>query len=263
MSGPRTRLGVLFSLAAAAVIGCADLGTDPQLAVAIEFDSIPYPAVIAGDTLRDSLGIAAPLRAVAYNGRGNVITGGTFQFVSLDTGVTIDASGIVVASRRDGFVRLVASANGLQSPTRRLEVTRRPAQVAATGATTISYGYALPDVAGNIAPALNVLVTSDDTVGGLSPTVVGWLVRWRTVHNGDTLGVADTTFVTLLDQGTLRSRLDTTGTDGTSSRRLRVFANRLTASVDSFIVVAEVKRHGVPLRGSPVRFVVNVQPASP
>ncbi len=257
------RLGALFAFVAAAVLGCAELGTDPQVAAAIEFDSIPYPAVIAGDTLRNTLGIATPLRAIAYNGRGDLLGSGGIQFVSLDTGVTINANGVLVATRRDGFVRLVASANGLQSPTRRLEVTRRPDAVAATGSTITTYGYALPDVAGNVTSALDVRVTSDDVAGGLSPNVTGWLVRWRAVYNGDTLGTVDTMFVTLFDQGTLRSRLDTTGADGLSSRRLRVFANRLAAPIDSFIVIAEVKRHGVPLRGSPVRFVVNVRPASP
>ncbi|MHB1298894.1 MAG: hypothetical protein ACYC0B_10235 [Gemmatimonadaceae bacterium] len=257
------RLAAPLALFAAAVLGCADLGTDPDVAAAVEFDSIPYPAVIAGDTLRDSTGAAAPLRAVALNGRGDVITGAPFLFVSLDTGVTIGAEGYLVATRRNGTVRLVASANGLQSPTRRIEVTRRPDEVAATGDTILTYGYQLPDVAANISPALAVVVTSDDVAGGVSPNVSGWVVRWRVVHAGDTLGAGDTALVAMLDQGPLRSRLDTTGTDGTSSRRLRVFANVLPAPVDSFIVVAEVKRHGVQLRGSPVRFVVHVEPAAP
>jgi hypothetical protein len=257
------RLAAPLALVAAGVLGCADLSTDPATPVAIEFDSIPYPAIIAGDTMRDSLGVASPLRGVAYNGKGDVIDGAPFQFVSLDTGVTISPEGFLIATRRDGFVRLVATAGGLPSPPRRIEVTRSPDAVAATGETTITYGYVVPDVAGNVSPTLTVQVTSTDVAGGVSPNVAGWLVRWRAVHAGDTLGAGDTTLVALLGEGTQRTMLDTTGTDGTSARRLRVFANRLTATVDSFIVVAEVRRHGVQLAGSPVRFVVNVQPAAP
>jgi hypothetical protein len=121
----------------------------------------------------------------------------------------------------------------------------------------------LPDAAGNVTPALGVRVTSSDVAGGVSPNVAGWLVRWRAIHGGDTLALTDTTFMAMLGDGTQRSLVDTTGSDGSSSRRLRIFANRLAAPIDSFIVVAEVRRHGVPLAGSPVRFVVNVQPAIP
>lgn len=261
---PLARIAALVAaLATAAVIGCSDLSTDPATPVAIEFDSIAFPAVLAGDTLRDAAGIATPLRGVAYNGDGDVIAGAPFVFTPLDTGVTISPEGYLIASRRDGFVRVVASAGSVPSPTRRIEVTRRPDAVAATGEATIAYGYVIPDVAGNVSPALTVRVTSTDVVGGVSPNVAGWLVRWRAIHAGDTLGLTDTTLVAVLGEGTQRSLLDTTGTDGTSARRLRIFTNRLVAAVDSFIVVAEVRLHGVPVAGSPVRFVVNIQPAAP
>lgn len=250
-------------LAATGSYSCAELGTDPALPVAIEFDSIPFPAVIAGDTLRDSTGAAAPLRGIAYNHRGDLLADAGFTFVSLDTGVTISPDGYLIATRRDGFVRLVASAGGLQSPSRRVEVTRRPDAVAATGETELTVAYSLPDAATNVSPALTVHVTSTDVAGGVSPNVAGWVVRWRAVYNGDTLGPGDTTYVALLGEGIARSMADTTGTDGTSARRLRIFANRLVATVDSFVVVAEVKRHGIALLGSPVRFVVNVEPAAP
>lgn len=262
--GSRVRaLGLTVAIVTAATVGCSDFGSGPSVPVAIEFDSIPFPAIIAGDTLRDAAGLAAPLRGVAYNSDGDVIDGAPFQFVSLDTGIAIGAEGYVVATRRDGTVRIVASTGGLQSTVRRLQVTRRPDAVDATGETTIAVGYQVPDVAANVSPALAVRVTSADVAGGVSPNVAGWVVRWRAVHAGDTLGPTDTTLVAMLGDGTARSMLDTTAVDGTSSRRLRIFANRLPTAVDSFIVVAEVKLHGVPVAGSPVRFVVNVSPAIP
>ena len=122
----KARVSVPLALVAAAVVGCAELSTDPQVAAAIEFEGIPYPAVITGDTLRNAAGVATPLGAVAYNGSGAVIADPVIQFIPLDTGVTIGADGFLVATRRDGFVRVVASANGLQSVQRRIEVTRQP-----------------------------------------------------------------------------------------------------------------------------------------
>ena len=254
------RVSVPLALIAAAVVGCAELSTDPQVAAAIEFEGIPYPAVITGDTLRNAAGVATPLSAVAYNGSGAIIADPVIQFIPLDTGVTIDADGFLVATRRDGAVSVVASANGLQSIQRRIEVTRQPDTLVAPADTIRDFAYTLPDAASNVTTALSVTVQSFDVAGGLSPNVAGWVVRWRALHAGDTLEIGDSSLVALSDEGTRRALLDTTGTNGVSSRRLRVFANNLPAAVDSFIVVAEVKRYGVPLLGSPVRFVIHVSP---
>lgn len=253
------RLGAPLAVLAAAILGCAELGTDPQVPVALEFEGIAYPALIGGDTLRDADGLAAPLRATAYNGDGDTIAGAPFTFVALDTGVTVSPDGFLLATRRDGIVRILASAAGLQSLPRQVQVTRRPDSLAATGAAEQDFAYAIPDNAQNLAPELRVTVLSDDVAGGVSPNVAGWLVRWRVVHDGDTLAPGDTQFVALYE-GSRHQLLDTSGTDGASARRLRVFANRLTVLADSFIVVAEARRHGTQLRGSPRRFVIHVAP---
>lgn len=239
---------------------CADLSSGPDVPVALEFDSIPYPAVLAGDTLRDSLGAAAPLRGLAFNSSGGVIAGAPIAYLSLDTGVTIDAAGFLRTTRRSGTIRLVASINGLQSATRSITVTRSPDTLVAPATTRIAYNYVLPDVASNLAPELRVTLQSFDIAGGLTPAVTGWLVRWRVVHDGDTLSPTDTSRVALQSTAGRRSRLDTTKTDGTSARRLRVFANTITPTTDSFRVIADVKRFGVPVRGSPIVFTVTVAP---
>lgn len=257
------RLVLPVALCLSALQACADVGNAPDLAVALEFDSIPYPAVLAGDTLRDSLGVASPLRGVAFNARGGVIAGAPITFLSLDTGVTIDAAGFLTTTRRSGQVRLVASINGLQSPDHAISVTRRPDTLMAPATTRSNYAYALPDVPANVAPEMKVTLHSFDVAGGVTPAVTGWLVRWRVVHNGDTLSQSDTSRVVLQSPTGRRVRLDTTKTDGTSARRLRVFANTISPARDSFFVIAEVKRHGIPVRGSPVRFVVTVAPPTP
>ena len=257
------RLVLPAALCVLALQACADVGNAPDVAVALEFDSIPYPAVLAGDTLRDSLGVAAALKGVAYNARGGVIAGAPIAFLSLDTGVTIDAGGFLSTTRRSGQIRLVASINGLQSADRAITVTRRPDTLIAPTVTRLSYAYALPDAATNLAPEMKVTLQSFDIAGGVSPAVTGWLVRWRVVHNGDTLTQSDTSRVVLQSPAGRRVRLDTTKTDGTSARRLRVFANTISPPRDSFFVIAEVKRHGIQVRGSPVRFVVTVAPPTP
>lgn len=249
----------LWLVVAAGIIGCVDSVTDPDAIAAIDFTGVAFPAVVTGDTLRNVNGVAAPLVATVYNGRGDVIPAPVTYF-SLDTGVAVDASGFLTATRRDGPVRLVASVNGLQSQVRLVQVTREPDSVRAP-TTEINYEYKIPDRTANVSPALALTLTSSDTAGALSQNVAGWLVRWRIVHAGDTLAVTDTTQVALWPASATRhSLIDTTKTDGQSTRRLRIYANLIPPQPDSFIVIAEVKSRGVHVPGSPVRYVVHIAP---
>lgn len=251
---------VAFTSFCVGLAACNDLGGSGELAV-VEFDSIPYPAVLAGDSMRDSLGVVRPLRALAFNGGGQVIDGADFTFFTTDTGAVIDANDILRVTRRDGSVRLVAAIDGLQSAARTVRVTRRPDTTFVSGDTVDTLVYSVPDVAANFAE-FKLALRSRDTVG-VSPNVVGWLVRWRVVHNGDTLGLTDTLLVALQSTTGRRGQVDTTATDGTSTRRLRVFANRLTALTDSFDLVADVRLHGSPVPGSPLRYRLYIRPPSP
>lgn len=269
MSGPsfrrRARRAVLAACAlVSTVVACAELGTGVGDVSYIAFDAIPYPALLVGDTLRDSLGVATPLRASAFDASGKAITGAAFTYFALDTGVVIDANGMLRATTRtSGTVRLVASLNGLQTDDRLVRVTRRPDSLVVTTAQAITFNYAVPDVATNLAAEMGVRLITFDSVGATNANVGGWLVRWRTVHGTDTLAASDTSLVVLQNTAGRRTAIDTTGVDGLSSRRLRVFSSRLTAPVDSFLVLADVRRYGTPVRGSPVRFMVRIAPPSP
>jgi hypothetical protein len=257
----RVGLGAPAALLVAAAIGCSGL-TDASAVAALDFTGIPFPAIVTGDSMRDSTGAAAPLRATVYDGNGDVIVGAPVEFFSLDTGVTIYPDGHIVATRRDGAVRLVAVVGALQSQRRTVQVTRQPDSTS-KAADTVSFEYEIPDKAANVAPAVSFRLLSSDTAG-VSPNVAGWPVRWRVLHNGDTLAPTDTTLVALWDaSGSRHSLRDTTGTDGVSARRLRIFANNLPVQPDSFIVVAEVKALGAHVLGSPLRFTVLVTPPAP
>ncbi|MCE9601865.1 MAG: hypothetical protein K8S21_06565 [Gemmatimonadetes bacterium] len=253
---------VLIATAAAlcAAASCAELGTGVGEVSYLAFDGIPWPALLAGDTLRDSLGVATPLRAHAFDASGREITGAPFRYFTLDTGVVVDSSGTMRATtRRDGTVRVVASLGALQSDDRLLRVTRRPDSTFAATAPAITLEYAIPDVSTNLSPEMRVSLVSRDTVR-VSPGVGGWRVRWRTVHAGDTLAVSDTSWVALQTTGGVRSAVDTTAADGSSTRKLRVFVTRIPAPIDSFIVLADIRLYGARVPGSPVRFVVRVNP---
>lgn len=263
--GRYARRTVLAAVAlAGGAVACAELGTGVRDVSYIAFDAIPYPALLVGDTLRDSLGVATPLRASAFDAGGKAIADAPFAYFALDTGVVIGADGTLRATTRtSGTVRLVASLDGLQTDDRLVRVTRRPDSLVVTTSQAIAFNYAVPDAATNLAAEMGVRLITFDSVGAANANVGGWLVRWRTVHGTDTLAASDTSLVVLQTVAGKRSVVDTTGVDGLSSRRLRVFSSRLTAPVDSFLVLADVRRYGTPVRGSPVRFVVRIAPPAP
>lgn len=257
---PHTRrCAAPLAVVVAAVVGCADLGAPGGIG-AIDFTGVPFPAVVTGDTMRDTLGVAAPLRATVYDATGDIISDADVQYVSLDTGVMIDANGFLRATRRTGTVRVIASVNGLQSQQRLIAVTRAPDSVRAA-TTELAFSYRIPDATSNVSPTMSLTVQSNDTTGGVGPNVTGWIVRWRIVYQGDTLTPTDTTTAALWSaSGTRHSLRDTTKTDGVASRRLRLYSNFLAPQPDSFLVIADVQHRGRHVAGSPVRYVVRIAP---
>ncbi len=251
---------VAASVAAAAGAGaCSDVGTAPDAIVAIAFDTLPYPAVVAGDTLRDSLGRAAPLRAVAYNADGDVIASPALRYLALDTGVLIDPRGYLVATTRiSGSVRVVAAASALQSLTKSVLVTRAPTRLAVSGSAADTVKYALPDAASNVSRALTVKLTRDSA--GTALGVPGFLVSWQLTFRGVTVERSDTTLASLWDDARHASVLDTTSTDGAAGRSLRIRSNALPSAADSFVVLATTRYRGVVVAGSPARFVIHFRP---
>jgi hypothetical protein len=256
-----SRLAPLIVLAAALAGSCTEVSTSPTRAVAIQFDTLPFPAVVAGDTLRDSLGRAAPLRALAFNSRQEVIAGAAIAYVALDTGVTISPDGFITAQRRDGTARIVASVGGLQSKDLTLQVARRPDSVVVTGKVSDTLRYALPDNATqNVSAALGVRIVTNDSAGGIGGTK-GWLVSFQAFFRGVPLAPRDTTVASLWGDDRKYSALDTTDGAFSASRTLRVRPQAPTfTAAESLIVMATVRYRGVAVRGSPVRFVIHTRP---
>jgi hypothetical protein len=260
MSARCSRLGAPLALLAAGLLACEGVVTNPDAAAALDFDGIAFPAIVSGDTLRNVAGIATPLSATVYDGRGTVIADAPVQFFSLDSGVTIDPAGYVIAQRARGTIRLVASVAGMQSQRRSVQITAAPDTVR-SGETNITYAYNIPDAPPSVSPALTLTVQGAQGDSTSAPAVPGWLVRWRIVYHGDTIAPTDTSKVALWPASASRhGLLDTTRSDGTASRRLRVYTNLLPVRPDSFIVIAEIRARGVQVPGSPVRYVVNTRP---
>lgn len=247
----------------AAIIGaCTQIGSDPNAVVALAFDSLPYPAIVAGDTLRDESGAVLHLRAAALNSDGHDIPSAAVSFLMLDTGATISADGIVTSTYLAATsLRILAQAGNLQSRPLTLVVTPRPDSIARDG-TVDTLRYLIPDVTANTSPPITIKALSNSATP--ASAVRGWIVRYSIEYHGATVSPADGTLAWLVDDNNRRSTEDTTATDGRASRRLRVNSTAILSTDefhgrDSIVVIATAFARGGALAGSPVRTVVQLR----
>jgi hypothetical protein len=255
---PLAALGAAL-LVASVASSCGDV---PTLANGIAYITpivFPSPAVAANDTLRDSTGKVAPLSVIAIGQNGDTIRGVTptyFVISPLPALVRVDANGILVAKDTVGpTVQIVARVGDrLQTTPASLALVAQPdAFRQSLTADTVRFDTSTV----LLSKALGVTVSG--TRRGASVPVPSIVVRYRIsgifpTDLGDTL-------VALVDEQSPprmlvpggRTANDTTDASGVASRRLRI----LTSNVDSVTVTADVRNlRGVPLPGSPARFVV-------
>lgn len=261
--------GTLF-VALAVAIACGEVPTLPGGVAYITPVLLPSPSVAFGDTLRDSLGRAAPLRVYAI-GRDSADTIRTlarrFVLTSLNTGALLGNDGILVAPDSLVSLRIVAqvtdgsgaTALQLQTPEITLDVVPRADSIAST------------PVARDTARVLAPLTPLPVTVTGVGPrnvrgAVGGIRVRYRIAAVYFPTGIArgryylaDDANNVLRPDSTLA--LDTTSSAGAASRAFVAPAIADGAAVaDSVLVEASaLSQRGVPLHGSPVRFVIRVR----
>ncbi len=249
----RATIAALVSTGIAIAVACTDVPTEPDEVLALAFDSLPSPSVVIGDSLRDTSGVAIPLSATAYNFQGEVIPGASVTFSSPDRGVRVAASGFVTGdSLRATPARIVATIGALQA-TLMLDVTLRPDTVAASNGRD-SLGYSLVDTTRNVSPELSVSVRHG--LATADSAVKSYIVSFS-ISSPVTAGL-----VALVNDAGRPSRIDTTDASGIAGRKIRLDASRLTALSDSVIVQATVKHRGAAVRGSPVRLVLKLKPAS-
>lgn len=248
------RAAILLS-AVALTSACNDINTDPTVVASISLDSVGSPSVIAGDTLRDTLGIVRFMRATAYNIQGDPLVGYPVRFRSPDLGVTVDSvTGLVIAdSARPTPIRLLAEAGGLQSTPDTIYVVQTPDSVIAVNPSD-SLLYSLRDSTVNVSAPLGVRVVHRTTPALLDP-VRGYLVSYTISYPSDTV------LAHLVgDDGVSASRVDTTDASGTAGRRIRLRPGRLSAITDSVVVYASVRFRGAVVAGAPLKFFLLIKP---
>ena len=245
---------------------CLDFSTSPDELMYLTFDRLPFPSVVAGDTLRDSTGVAATLTARAFAASGDQIQGAPLRFYALgDTSDALDVdstTGRVVSEvAPPQALRVIASLAGVQSPPLTLNITKRPDSLAVDVARD-TINYSLLDSTLNFSDQLAVKVLHNDSLTFYSG-VTGWVVRYTLERETDTVSAS------IVDDQNRRvstSRhglfhIDTTTSDGVAGRKLRIEPGPpLNPTLDSVAVRVDATYRGLPIAGSPARIVVLVRP---
>ena len=237
-------LTLLAGVAVVAGAACSDIPSDPKAAFSIEFNRAPSPSVVLGDTMFDSLGVPAPLKARVFNAQGEEIVGAavTYHVVAYDSvlpsdssfrdsvPLTVDAaSGIVtgktapqLAGRR---ARVYAQAGKLQSQAIRITATRSADELLAAGSVTdsVTLSFITLDTlfvsdSSTFSVRLRHTPVPPDAAG--DTTVPAYLVTFRIVKPAG--AATDTSYVMLTNGDKKRSEIDTTDASGVASRLIRI-----------------------------------------
>lgn len=260
----RIRRAFVAAAALGLVAACIDLSGPDSGVVSISSLRIPYPSVVIGDIMRDSLGAPAPLRLVAFDVEGNEIPGEPVTYFTLDTTISIDADGTVHGLFRDSVgSRVVGSAGPLQTSIQRIIVTPPPQAVTKDAAeTAIAFEITAPDTSArsNWSPPLTLRLSAASDAA-----VQGFIVSYEIVRSPVPI-TAGTPTAYVADDAGRHSRRDTTDVRGNAARRvvlrqLAVGDAALLAGTrtDTIVVRATVRYLGADVPGSPVDFFVPVK----
>ena len=255
----RTRALLLAVAITATTLSCGDVPTLDEGIAYISPIILPAPAVAIGDTLRDSLGVAAPLRIEAFGRNDERLPdpASTFLPTIVPSSISIGTDGIVTASdtvTTVQTVQIVGRVGGrLQTTTASLFVVPQPD----------SLGRTSPEVVTRSLPAIDTLSVKVTGLnrGSMRVPVRGITVRYRITGVFGT-GAESASVILTLDGRTV-SRPDslaavaTTDESGLATRMLVVAGT----NVDSVVVVVRARSlRNVPLKGDSLRFVLRTAP---
>jgi hypothetical protein len=258
MSRARSAWALALGTAVVAAVSCGEVPTLANDVAYITPVLLPLPTVAAGDTLRDSLGRATPLKVRAFGRDGQEILGlaTTFLPTALPADVTIDADGYLVARDTVSSVQLVGRVGDqLQTTVATLLIVPEPSAIVRPAA----------DLAGDTVltiPVRALPVTVTGVYRGTATPVNGIIVRYR-VDSLHPSSIPSGRAVLTNAAGNVSRpdslvAADTTDASGSASRTVIVLAG---SGVDTVFVSASAQRlrDGAPVGGSPVRFTVAVR----
>ena len=258
----------LLVVAASVCLGvaCIDMSAPPG-AASISVLLLPSPSVVVGDTMRDSLGVAAPLSVAAFDGNNQKLTGIAPLFFISDSSHTAHLKGgNVLVGDKLGTVQLIGQVSGLQTPPVSVTVTVAPKKFAVALPLPDTVRAPFPT---DSASSMGSSVLSVTLTGGPDSAAQGFVVKYTMGHKPESKPGATAVYLVDPELGHIATT-DTTDGSGGASRKLVVNSFLLTdpallagTAVDSAVVVVRTTYKGVAVSGSPVTFVVRIKVLPP
>jgi hypothetical protein len=221
------------------LVSCREIPAPEGGVFAISRVMLPSPGLVAGDTMRDSTGLATPLRMLAYNVDGKVIIPDpAVVYTNLDT--LSQLSGAWLIGKAVGTSRVVGTTAGLQSKPDTFYVTLAPDTLVPADSTVHRVKYSLLNGDTSIttaqlaARAMHLPTTSVQAV----------IVQYKVERAPNAKSGGGPTV--LLSNGSASSARDTTDATGRSgiAARIRLLALANTAQGDTAIFSATASYRG-------------------
>lgn len=209
------------------------------------------PGLVVDDTLRDSLGVAAPLDVIAYGIDNQPLDPQPeHSFVVLDTGARLEGGRFLVGKDVGTTVRVVGTVGSLQTQPASVKVILAPDTIVPADSIVHHVSYTIPpDTAAQT--TLNVIVRNRPQDAGIETITVHFTIEKAPPS------INETSSVVLLNGNTVSTR-DTTESNGRASRvaRLRLLA-LAQQDLDTVIVNATAAYRGASL--GIVQFIIVFQ----
>jgi hypothetical protein len=234
----RKVVAVVVGAAAWWLVSCREVPAPEGGVLSLSPVRLPSPGVVAGDTMRDSTGLVAPLTVVAYGVAGDTLTGIKASFVALDTGAHLSGAWLIGDSV-GRTVRVIGSVEALQSQPVSVKVTTSPDTMVAADSTLHRKSYSLLTGDSVVNSGELATIVRHAPATGVEAVVV----KYSIVRAPAGLPGKGPAF--LLMNGTTPSNRDTTDASGRAARtaRLRLFAKD-TVAVDTAVVSATSSYRG-------------------
>jgi hypothetical protein len=220
----RTRRVVSVVAGAAAwwLVSCRDVPAPEGGVLSLSPVRLPSPGLVAGDTMRDSTGVVAPLNVVAYGVGGDTIKNTTPTFVTLDTGAHLSGARLI-GDNAGTTVRVVGSVAAVQTQPVSVKVTTSPDTMLAADSTLHRKDYSLNtgDTVVNTPDLTTTVLHKGTTISGVEAVIVRYSID-RAPPGDPTKGPT-----LLLMNGSTQSSRDTTDASGKAARTARL---RITAT---------------------------------
>ncbi len=261
---------IAIGLFAAGTVACIDLSAPKDEPASISLVQVPEGFIVRGDAMRDSLGRIVPPTVIAYDANGFPVGDFKASFFVTDTipVFRLASDGSLVAGNKTGVGHIIGQIGGVQTPSLQIFVTVEPKALVklTTGSDTLL--LVLNTDSAKAIARFNMSVAVRGGTGAPTDSGVGGaFITYRLLPPALPSTRPSATVAYVSDASNVPVTIDTTDANGVSSKRSLVVNSSTLADtallsgskVATLTVEASMSYRGVPLLGSPQRFVIKLK----